>query len=63
MYSLNDKVKILSTGLVGTVVDVYEQSGRKVYVVESDTMNANVSGGYGDTWKLFDCSASDLTSV
>lgn len=49
MHSLNDKVKILSTGLVGTVVDVYEYGGRKVYVVESDTINADVSGGYGNT--------------
>ncbi len=63
MHSLNNKVKILSTGLVGTVVDVYEHGGRKVYVVESDTINADFSGGYGNTWKLFDCYAGDLASI
>lgn len=58
MYSLNDKVKILSNGVSGTIVDISLVNGKRMYVVESDV--PNVAGGYGGIWKLFDCSESDL---
>lgn len=58
MFAMNDKVKIIKTGLVCTVVDVSTTNGETVYIVESDT--PNVGGGYGGKWALFDCHAEDL---
>lgn len=55
-----DKVKIKSSGIVGTVVDIHTTNGEKVFVVESD--QKGVPGGYGswDSWKLFDCEEDEL---
>lgn len=61
MFSLNDKVKILGNGIIGTVVDVSTEDGEAQYIVESDTPYAD--GGYGGKWKLFDCRAEDLVQA
>lgn len=58
MFSMNDKVIILKTGIAGTVVDVSTDGGVIQYIVESDI--PNVSGGYGGKWALFDCRAEEL---
>lgn len=57
MITMYEKVKIRSSGIVGTVVDTYEKRGSKVYIVESDVANAD--GGYD----LIDCRAEDLARV
>ncbi len=61
MFKLNDKVKIKSSGIKGTVVDVSVKDGKPVYIVESDT--ENTPGGYGDLWKLYDCNDNELEST
>ena len=50
-----DRVRIKGSGITGTVVDISEVKGRRIFVVESD--EKGVPGGYGsdDSWKLFDC--------
>ena len=58
MFSINDKVRIIKNGLVGTVVDVSEEDGALRYIVESDTPYSE--GGYGGKWKLFDCLGEEL---
>lgn len=57
MISMYEKVKIRSSGIVGTVVDTYEKHGTKMYIVESDVANAD--GGYN----LIDCRAEELARV
>ena len=59
MFDMNDKVLIKKTGIVGTVVDVSEDNGAPLYVVESDTPYSE--GGYGGKWKLYDCRAEEIT--
>lgn len=61
MFELNDKVRILESGIIGTVVDVSTEGGESQYIVESDT--PYVEGGYGGKWKLFDCHAEDIAQV
>ena len=56
--NLYDKVKIIENGIFGTVVDVYQNNGSSVFVVESDTENAE--GGYGNKWPLFDCLVNQI---
>ena len=55
---LFDKVKIIENGIFGTVVDIYQDNGSFVFVIESDSEKAE--GGYGDKWPLFDCLENEL---
>lgn len=61
MFSLNDKVLIKNNGIIGTVVNVSEDNGAPLYVVESDTPYSE--GGYGGKWKLYDCRAEEIASA
>ncbi len=58
MFELYDKVKIRSSTVVGTIVDISDIYGNTAYIVESDT--EDTAGGYGGKWKLFDCTESDI---
>ena len=58
MLKINDVVRIKSEGISGTIVDISTINGKTNYVVESNI--ADVTGGYGGKWKLFDCSESEL---
>lgn len=54
MISMYDEVRILKTGVVGTVIDSYNSRGTTVYIVESETP---------DGFELFDCHVEELTSI
>ena len=58
-----DRVRIKGSGVTGTVVDISEVKGRRIFVVESD--EKGVPGGYGsdDSWKLFDCAEDELEKI
>lgn len=58
MFELYDRVKIRSSMVVGTIVDISDIDGKTVYIVESDT--EDTAGGYGGKWKLFDCTDGDI---
>lgn len=51
MISMFEKVKILKSGIVGTIIDTYNSRGTTVYIVESETP---------DGFELFDCRAEEL---
>lgn len=57
-----EKVRIKETGIIGTIVDISERSGTRLYVVESDTQGP-LPGGYGEKWPLFDCTESEIESI
>lgn len=52
------KVRIKSSGISGTVVDILKSNGKVIYTIESDT--ENTPGGYGGKWKLYECEENDL---
>lgn len=62
MFKLNDVVKIKSNGIVGTIVDISDVKGRRIFVVESNTPG-KISGAYGGDWALFDCTENELVTV
>lgn len=63
MFTLNDIVKIKSSGIVGTVIDVSKGSdGNTKYIVENNK-KGKVNGAYGGVWGLFDCTDSDLILI
>jgi len=63
MINEYDKVRILSNGIVGEVIDIFEADGKTVYTVESE--RKNVDGGFGidGYWKRFECLESELEKV
>ena len=61
MIELYDIVKIKSTGITGTVVDVTRVNNETVYTIESNT--ENTPGGYGGKWKLFECKRADVEKI
>lgn len=61
MFELYDKVRIKTSMLIGTIVDISNINGHLNYVVESDIKN--VVGGYGGDWKLFDCSKDEIEEI
>ena len=56
-----DKVRIKSTGIIGTIVSITSSDAEKVYTVESDT--PDLTDGYGGKWRLFDCREAEIESV
>lgn len=54
MISMFDEVRILKTGIVGTIIDSYNSHGTTVYIVESETP---------DGFELFDCRAEDIKRI
>ena len=59
MISELDRVKIIKTGITGTVVDIFDRKGNRVYAVESDDPFPPEKG-YGKKWPIFDCLENDL---
>jgi hypothetical protein len=56
-----EKVRIKSTGITGTVVDIFKSDKKSIYTVESDT--ENTPGGYGGKWKLYECEEKELEFI
>jgi hypothetical protein len=56
-----EKVRMKSTGITGTVVDIFLSNGETIYTVESNIENA--PGGYGGKWKLYECTINDLEFI
>lgn len=50
--SMFEKVRILKTGVIGTIIDSYNLSGETIYIVESET---------DDGFDLIDCRADELS--
>ena len=50
-----DKVKILSSGAIGVVVDIHITKGEQIYIVECK----DTKGG----WTLFDCLADEIEKL
>lgn len=63
MLSEFDEVKIKASGVTGVIVDIYKVCGNTYYTVESD--EKGVPGGFGekDSYKLFECTASELEKI
>ena len=63
MLNEYDHVKIIKTGILGEVIDVYCSEGKMIYIVESD--EKGVPGGYGgeNSWKLFHCYEEELEKI
>ena len=59
MIQLFDLVQIKTNGVIGTVVDIYENG---VFVVESKEQEAK-TGAYSGKWTLYDCYERDLILV
>lgn len=61
MIELYDTVKIKSTGITGTVVDIACVNSENIYTIESNA--ENTPGGYGGKWKLFECKRTDVEKI
>lgn len=59
MFNEFDKVRIIETGVIGTIVDKRGSGDNVIYVVESDDEFPEVKG-YGKSWPLFDCTENEL---
>ena len=62
MINLFDKVKIKSENLVGTIVDISDDKGRTMYIVESDT-EGEIEGKCGGIFPLYDCYEEDIEKI
>lgn len=62
MFSEYEKVRIKETGIIGTIVDISDRSGVRLYAVESDTKGP-LPGGYGEKWPLFNCTEGEIESI
>ena len=62
MFSEHDKVRIKETGIIGTIIDISERSGTRMYIIESDTQGP-LPGGYGEKWPLFNCTENEMESI
>ena len=62
MFNEFDKVHVKNKSVTGTIVDIYERDGKRIYVVEDDNWTENNSFGGGE-YKLYDCMESELESV
>ena len=58
-----DQVRIIESGIIGTVVDVFEKNGKTLYTVESDKKGVPGGAGENDSWKLFVCSREEIEKV
>ncbi len=58
---LYDKVRIIKSGIVGTIINISGTGADVIYSVESDTPNLNE--GYGGKWKIFDCKENELEAA
>lgn len=58
-----EKVKIKTSGIIGTVVDIHVTDGEQIFIVESQ--DKGVPGGYGpaEDWKLFDCLENEIEKI
>lgn len=54
-------VRIKSTGITGTIVDISAIKGETKIIVECDEQN--VPNGYGPENRLIDCTADELEKV
>lgn len=50
-----DKVKILSSGVIGIVVDIHITKGEQIFIIESKDTKCG--------WVLFDCLADEIEKL
>lgn len=62
MFNEFEKVRIIETGIIGTIVDKHKSNGKTVYVVESDEEFPKVAG-YGKSWPLYDCTEQEIETA
>lgn len=63
MLSEFDKVKIKASGVTGVIVDIYKAGGNTYYTVESDEKGVPDGFGEKDSYKLFECTESEVEKI
>lgn len=60
MLELYDRVRILSNGVTGQIVDICGSGDSARFVVESDAENVDETADYPCKWSLYDCQEDEL---
>ena len=60
MLELYDRVRILSNGVTGQIVDICGSGDSARFVVESDAENVDETADYPCKWSLYDCQEGEL---
>ena len=56
-----DRVKIISSGSTGTVVDIFQIKGEPIFIIEEDKMTLNKKGEMD--FKFYQCKGDELELV
>lgn len=56
-----DKVKIIHSGVTGTVVDIFQIKGELIFIIEEDKMTLNKQGEMD--FKFYQCKGDELEVV
>lgn len=56
-----DRVKIISSGSTGTVVDIFQIKGEPIFIVEDDKMMLNKKGEMD--FNFYQCKADELVVI
>ena len=65
-FDLYDKVRIIDKGIVGTIVDIFDNEGKRYYTVESDTpvrVRRYDPDAYPGDYPLYDCTEDRLSKA
>nr|DAL90185.1 MAG TPA: hypothetical protein [Caudoviricetes sp.] len=63
MLELYDRVRILSNGVTGQIVDICGSGDSARFVVESDAENVDETADYPCKWSLYDCQEDELEKI
>ena len=56
-----DRVRIISNGSTGTVVDIFQIKGEPIYIIEEDKMTLNEKGEMD--YKFYQCKGDELEVI
>lgn len=62
MFKLDDTVRIIKTGVVGTITDISCAGGRTTYVIDTDDGD-DEEDTFGSMTAIFYCSDADIEKV
>ncbi len=62
MFNLYEHVRIKKNNLMGTIVDISECDGEKIFIVESDVKGKR-GDGYGGDYPLYWCKEDEILNV
>ena len=63
MLELYDRVRILSNGVTGQIVDICGSGDSARFVVESDAENVDETADYPCKWSLYDCQEGEREKI